>query len=164
MRMLQPTELGALSAVDSGLINLKPKRRGISGNKIAFPGDIWGPEAVNHVRGVRLNHNRLPHWNVNLVRGYDRLIGLRIGIHHFPPPLVTYHGDGDWVFRSQPLHLLPRNYAECEDRKQCKYRNCHGRSHSPSGSLVRFWSLQHGKGIWRVSNIPAGSAGKHAHD
>src|SRR5438477_5424456 len=60
-----------------------------SGEQILLAGEIWDPEAVDHIGGRQLEKNRTAHRNVDLVGGDYRVRGRIRGINHLPPPLMA---------------------------------------------------------------------------
>ena len=116
--MLQPAEFRTLAVVHTRLVDLKPERRGVTGQEVALAINAGCPEAMYHVSRIRENYNPLSHRHMNLIGGGNRLVRLRVGIDHFPPPLMAYHLNRDTVFRSLTLNLLSGDFTHHQNGEQ----------------------------------------------
>src|SRR6185437_1853628 len=93
LRVRQPAELGALSAIDARRIGAKPERARVPRNEIAFAVQVRRPEAVDDIVRRKPYLNRYADRYVDLVRGgHDPgWIGARVA--DFPPPPMPRHLD-----------------------------------------------------------------------
>src|ERR1041384_7820339 len=49
VRVLMTTKFRALAAKYTFLVRLKPNRRGMSWNQVAFPLNVWRPKTMDHI-------------------------------------------------------------------------------------------------------------------
>ena len=96
--MLMTAEFSALPAICARLVRLEPHRILVSRNQIALAMEVRGPKAVNHVYRRCLDHHRLSHGNMNLIRRDYCLISLCGFVSNFPPPLVADNVNSDRIF------------------------------------------------------------------
>ena len=89
MRVLVAAKLGALAAVDTGLVHLHPECILVAGQKVVLAVNVGRPEAVDHVGRIGEHDYRLADGDMNFVGRYYRLVRLRVWIRDFPPPLVA---------------------------------------------------------------------------
>src|SRR5512143_500377 len=95
--MLMSAKFRALSAIDPGLVGLKPHRGHVSRNHVFLPEEIGRPDAVNHVGRGSDDLDRLADRYVNLVGGADMIGRNRVHVLSFPPPLMTRDFDPDCI-------------------------------------------------------------------
>ena len=88
--MLEAAELGALAAVDAGLVGAERMRRGAARDQVLLAGEVRHPEAVDHVVGVQRDDDRAGR-PARGSRWRCRTIARRVGVvvAHLPPPLVA---------------------------------------------------------------------------
>src|SRR4051812_1960317 len=148
MRVLQAAKLRALSVIGPGFIDLEGESRRISGQQIAFAGNVWRPETVNHIFRISENEYGSSDRNVNLIGGCHRLVGLRIWIDNFPPPLMACDLDGDWIPGCQSFHAPASDHAYHKDDEQCYDRDADGGADGPTCPAFAFFiMLNDGKRI-----------------
>src|SRR5262249_29392024 len=82
MRMLIATELsaGPLEWVpwSGNAIGLEPHMIGMAWNHICLAGELWYPEAVNHIIRNQIEMHRRPHWHYQLIGCDNERFGLII--------------------------------------------------------------------------------------
>src|SRR5947209_1170953 len=94
VRVLQAAELRALPAIEAGLVRFDPEFVDAAGNEIALAVQVRDPEAVDDVARIEAQQDGRVDGDVDLVRVDDLLVRRqRVGILHFPPPLMP--GDLD---------------------------------------------------------------------
>ena len=110
-RVVQPTELRALAAVDSGLFGLESQNGGAARNSVELAAQAGHPKGVDHVGGGEVNIHRGADGNMQLVAQAD----IALGVAHLPPPLMPGNVNAQDVFRSgHGQHSVPGGNAEGE--------------------------------------------------
>src|SRR4051794_9902315 len=92
-RVLVAAELRALATIDAGLVGAQLNAQRMAGYEILLACEIRDPEAVYDVRRLQLDDDRSAHWNVKLVRGFERLRRVARVVSRLPPPLQATHLD-----------------------------------------------------------------------
>ena len=129
VRVLQSAELGALPAVDPGLVRAQEDRVAAPRHRVDLAVEARHPERVQDVGGRRDHAHRRAHGDVDLVRGRDPL--LRIADR--PEPLLA--DDVDRHLRAARRRLRGRTQGredvdeerDQHDRRHERARDEHGR-------------------------------------
>lgn len=112
-RVVQPTELCALAAVDSGLFGLESQNSGAAWNGVELAAQAGYPEGMNHICGGEVNVHRCTGGNMQLIAQAD----IAVRIVDLPPPLMPCDMNTQHVFGSgQGQHAMSGGNAESEQR------------------------------------------------
>src|SRR5436305_1496269 len=100
---------------------------------------------MNDVRRFREYDNGSANRNVDFVGGADGLIGLRIGIDNFPPPLMAGDLNRNGIFLRGALDGFLRGYAEAEYDEKRQDSHGGGGADEPGGFAIPFFIFHNGR-------------------
>jgi hypothetical protein len=143
-RVVQPTELRALAAVDSGLFGLESQNGGAARNGVELAAQAGHPKGVDHIRSGEVNIHRSADGNMQLIAQAD----IALGVMDLPPPLMPGNVNAQDVFRSgQGQHAVPGGNAEGEQHGDSDEGQQHPAADDPgvvAALIVRFGVAAYG--------------------